>query len=292
MNFQIFRVCFTMLIACVQSDVTFANPAANLQKVIEWMERAASLGPAELVVFPECMLSGYTFQSREHAFDVAIEIDDPIIDELARSARRLNQSVAIGFLERDGEKLFNAAALIGPEGVIGCYRKIHLPGLGVDRFVDRGDRPYQTHSARTANSGQAHVGLAICYDGSFPEPMRVLGLAGADIIALCTNWPIEGIRTPSIVPPARSMENHLYFVAANRVGTENGVSFCGRSSICAPDGIVLAASDDDQETILIAQADLRIARNKTLERTPGTHVIDRFADRCPQYYGSITDPVK
>lgn len=289
-----------MLIACVQSDVTFASPDANLTRVIQWMQRAAESNshqvsstdqsePAELVVFPECMLSGYTFDSRDQALGAAIRIDDPIFEKLTQTARRLGQFVAIGFLERDGEKLFNAAALLGPEGVIGCYRKIHLPGLGVDRFVDRGDRPYQTHCARTSRSGEAKIGLAICYDGSFPEPMRVLGLAGADIITLCTNWPIEGIRTPSIVPPARSMENHLYFVAANRVGIENGVRFCGRSSICGPDGVVLAASEDDQEALLVADVDLKIARNKTIERTPGAHVIDRFADRCPEFYGSITD---
>lgn len=290
-----------MLIACVQSDVTFAQPSANLTRVLTWMEQAAQIDGgaepsdstsrgAELVVFPECLLTGYAFDSLEHASDVALEIGGPIFDSLINAAAKWDQRITIGFVERSGTKLFNSAALIGPQGIIGCYRKIHLPHLGVDRFVDRGEEGYRVYGVPTARSGVANVGLAICYDASFPEPMRVLGLGGADIIALGTNWPNEGIRTPTIVPPARSMENHLYFVAANRVGTENGFGFCGRSSICGPDGIVLASCDDDRETLLHADVDLSIARNKTIQRTAGTHVIDRFADRRPEFYECIVRP--
>ena len=112
---------------------------------------------------------------------------------------------------------------------------------------------------------------------------------GADIIALSTNWPNEGIRTPAIVPPARSLENHLFFVAANRVGSENGCGFCGRSSICGPDGVVLASSDDDTEIMLLARIDPSAARNKQIERAAGSHRIDRFADRRPEFYGPIVD---
>lgn len=253
------------------------------------MQRAAESEMADLVVFPECMLTGYAFDSRQQALEVALAIDDPIFQTLAKTASQHGQFITLGFLERDGDNLYNAAALIGPQGVAECYRKIHLPHLGADRFVDRGDRPYQAPVAKMSRAGDVRIGLAICYDGSFPEPMRVLGLCGADIIALGTNWPIEGIRAASIVPPARSMENHLFFVAANRVGSENGFEFCGRSSICGPDGVVLASSDDDQETMLMAKIDPLVARNKRIERTSDVHFIDRFADRRPEFYGPIVD---
>ncbi|MCO8124085.1 carbon-nitrogen hydrolase family protein [Stieleria sp. TO1_6] len=284
-----------MLIACVQSDVTFADPAANLNRVLAWMETAAekkkdcATEEADVVVFPECMLTGYAFGSRQHALEVALEIDDPIFQKLGQAARQWGQFVTLGFLESAAGRLYNSAVLIGPDGVVGCYRKIHLPHLGVDRFVDRGDQPYQTFAAATPRRGRAQIGLAICYDASFPEPIRVLGLAGADIIALGTNWPVEAARTAQIVPSARSLENHLYFAAANRVGHENGFDFCGLSSICGPDGVVLAATDGDQETMLLAEIDLAVARNKRIERTAGTHIIDRFADRRPEFYGSITE---
>ena len=265
-----------MLIACVQTDVVFADVEANLQKVIEQIEQAGSRD-ADLVVMPECMLSGYAYDSREAGLEQALSLSDPVFDKITAAAAAHNLHVTLGFLQRDEDRLFNASAMIGPAGVVGHYRKIHLPHLGIDRFVDRGNIPYGTLS-----TGKANVGLAICYDSSFPEPMRVLALCGADIIALGTNWPNGASHTATVVPPARSMENHLFFVAANRVGEENGFGFCGCSSICGPDGAVLAKSNDDRETILYAEVDLSEARNKRIERTKDTHVIDRFKDRCPR----------
>lgn len=275
-----------MLIACVQSDVTFANVPANLQRALRWIEAAGERG-ADLVVMPECMLSGYAFDSRQEALPHALEITDPCFSKLASAAEKHRLCVSLGFLESAQDRLFNASALVGPQGVIGHYRKIHLPHLGIDRFVDRGDIPYEVHMA-----GEASVGLAICYDSSFPEPIRLLALKGADIIALGTNWPNGASRTAEVVPPARSMENHLYFVAANRVGEENGFGFCGCSSICGPDGVVLASTDNDQEQMLVAEVDLSLARNKRIERVPGKHVIHRFNDRQPDFYADLAAPRK
>ncbi|KAA5547186.1 carbon-nitrogen hydrolase family protein [Roseiconus nitratireducens] len=304
-----------MLIAGVQSDVSHADPEANVARVLRWMRLASQLGPqsrgsidppersdseqelpdssarqsADLVVFPECMLTGYAFDRREDAMEVALPIDSQHFSTLSEAAKRYDQFVTLGFVERDGDRLYNSAAMLGPQGIVGCYRKIHLPHLGVDRFVTRGDRPYQTYVASAGEGEIANIGLGICYDASFPEPMRVLGLLGADVIALGTNWPAAASHTAEIVPPARSMENHLYFVAANRVGWDNEFSFCGKSKICGPDGVILARAEDDRETLLYADVDLAIARNKRIERTPGAHVIDRFADRRPQFYGRITE---
>ena len=82
------------------------------------------------------------------------------------------------------------------------------------------------------------------------------------------------------------MESHRVV----RVGEENGFEFCGRSSICGPDGIILAKSNDDEETILYAEVNVADARNKRIERTKGAHVIDRFADRVPEFYGGLDNP--
>lgn len=278
-----------MLLSCVQSHVAFANISENVDHVCQWLQKAIAQN-VQMVVFPECMLTGYGFESREEAMSQAISVDDKRWEPLISICRDSGQlHVVIGFLEKEGDgaqsKLYNASALLGPQGIIATYRKVHLPHLGVDRFVDRGNRPYAVHQA-----GEARVGLAICYDCSFPEPMRVLGLGGADIIALPTNWPVAALRTAEIVPPARSMENHLFFVAANRVGSERGFRYCGRSSICGPDGVELARAAGDQEEMLIAEVNLQQARNKRIERTPGAHVIDRFADRRPEFYSSVSGP--
>lgn len=271
-----------MRVAAAQMDITLGEVEANVAAAIRWIGRAAAQD-VDLVVLPECALTGYCFESREQAWPHARSMDDPLWQRLSEACVAGRPLFAvIGFLERAGDALYNASALLGPSGVVASYRKVHLPHLGIDRFVDRGDRPYAVHPA-----GEMRVGLAICYDSSFPEPMRVLGLERADVIALATNWPWEAQRTAAIVPPARSMENHLYFVAANRIGQEREFRFCGLSSIHGPDGVELARAVGDEEILLVADIDLEIARNKRIERTVGSHVIDRFADRRPEFYGRV-----
>lgn len=271
-------------VAAVQMDVAFGQIDQNVEQVIAKIERVQSDG-VDLAVFPECVLTGYCYNSRDEAMACALPIDDRLFEQLAAACSGSSLHVIVGFLERDGDRLFNAQAMINAQGVVASYRKIHLPGLGVDRFVDPGDRDFEVHAA-----GAIRVGMAICYDSSFPETARVLGLLQADVIALSTNWPVAARRTAEIVPAARSMENHLYFVAANRIGKERSFQFCGMSSIAGPDGIVLAETCSDEEVILTADIDLAIARNKQIVRTVGAHVIDRFADRRPERYAAITLP--
>src|SRR5207302_9362026 len=149
-----------------------------------------------------------------------------------------------GLLERDekGHKLYNACALVGPEGPASSYRKIHLPCLGVDRFVTPGDRPFAVHDL-----GGLRVGITICYDGSFPESARVLTLLGADLVVLPTNWPTGARSTVKYLVQARALENHIYYAAINRVGEERGFHFIGMSRIVDCEGELLAASLGDGE---------------------------------------------
>lgn len=274
-----------MRIAAAQFDIQLGQLNHNLEQVFSWIARARDQ-QVNLLVFPECALTGYCFNSREEAFEFARPLDDPLWDQVAEACAQTPElHVVVGFLEREGEQMWNASALVGSAGIVGSYRKVHLPHLGVDRFVDAGDRPFQVFSA-----GELRVGLGICYDSSFPEPMRVLALRGADVIALPTNWPIAARRTAEIVPAARSMENHLYFVAANRIGRERTFEFCGLSTICGPDGIELARAAATDEGLIVAEVDLNVARNKKIERTVGAHVIDRFADRRPGFYDRIVGP--
>ncbi|MCC9643468.1 carbon-nitrogen hydrolase family protein [Rhodopirellula sp. JC740] len=282
-----------MLLACVQTGVHFAEVRRNVESVSDLIDQVSEQG-VELAVFPECVLTGYGYDSREEALAVAPTIDSPEIDQLVQKCGEKKLAITFGTLLRttrdDGaDELHNSALLIdgaaptGPQ-IIGRYNKVHLPHLGVDRFVDRGEACDQVFEITTG----CRVGLGICYDSSFPEPMRALGLAGADVIALGTNWPVAAFRTAEIVPPARSMENHLFFVAANRIGNERNFDYCGLSSICGPDGVELARAPDDSPIILTADIQLEAARNKRIERTVGKHVIDRFADRQPNLYSRLS----
>ncbi|MGD9855493.1 MAG: carbon-nitrogen hydrolase family protein, partial [Planctomycetaceae bacterium] len=190
-----------------------------------------------------------------------------------------------GMLESAGGQVFNAAALVGPDGVIGSYRKVHLPYLGVDRHTTPGDRPFAVHEA-----GGVRIGMNICYDAAFPEAARCLALLGADLIALPTNWPPGAECMAANTIASRAMENGVYYAAVNRVGTEAGFPFIGRSSICAPNGAILAAARGTEEEILYADIDVTLSRRKHVIRIENKHEINRFADRRPEMYRLLTEP--
>jgi predicted amidohydrolase len=188
-------------------------------------------------------------------------------------------------VEQEQDRLFNAAVLVGPQGVLGHYRKIHLPYLGLDQFTTPGDRLF-----RVDHVANVRIGMSICYDGSFPESTRSLALLGADLIVLPTNWPPGAETTAQYVTNARAVENNVYFMAVNRVGVERGFRFIGHSKIADPHGNTLAEAPGTDEEILYAEVDPHLARRKHLVRVPGKHEIDRMADRRPEMYGLLTEP--
>lgn len=275
----------TVRVAAVQCEPKFADVPANRRMVLERFDEATQNG-ARLVVFPECALTGYGFDDRQEACPHAETIPGPSIDVFARACKSDGAFMIVGMLEVDGDRLFNACALIGPDGLVGSYRKIHLPYLGVDRFANPGDRPFAVQDA-----GGIRVGMHICYDGGFPESGRVLALLGADVLVLPTNWPTHSERSAEVMMATRAIENTVYAIACNRVGEERGFRFVGRSSIVDPSGEALAFASPDREEILYAEIDPLRARTKRLVRVPDRHVIDRIHDRRPEFYGTLTEPV-
>jgi predicted amidohydrolase len=273
-----------MRVAAVQMDVQISEVDTNLKAILARFREAVA-GGARLVVFPECALTGYGFNSKDEAMRVAEPIPGLSTRELASACAKLNAFAIYGLLERDGDRLYNATVLIGPTGLVGSYRKVHLPFLGVDRFVDPGDRPFEV-----LEIDGLRVGMHICYDGSFPETGRVLTLLGADLLVLPTNWPIQSLTTAEHLPATRAIENVVYVMAVDRVGEERGCQFAGTSSIAGPGGEILAKAGLDTEEILYADVDPAIARRKRLVRVPGLYEIDRIADRRPGFYGPIVAP--
>jgi predicted amidohydrolase len=273
-----------MKISCIQTDVSFKDVSANLS-LLERTVREETAAGTELTIFPECFSTGYCFDSLEEAAAFGESIPGPTTDRVAKLCRELQTCVVFGMLEKSGNDLFNAAVLIGPEGLIGTYRKVHLPYLGVDRFTTPGDRPFEVFEA-----AGVRIGMLICYDGGFPEAARVLSLQGADLIVLPTNWPPGGSYMAEFSINCRAMENGIYFAAVNRIGTENGFSFIGKSRICSPVGATMMSIDDASPGVLRAEIDPIVARTKRIVRVPGKHVIDRLADRRPEMYGAICEP--
>jgi predicted amidohydrolase len=273
-----------MKIAGVQMDVIIENVDRNLGRMIDRLRETTAAG-ARLTVYPECALSGYCFGSLEEARPFAQTIPGPATETMRAACAELGCYSIFGMLELDGSKIYNAAVLVGPTGVIGSYRKVHLPYLGIDMFTSFGDRPFAVH-----NAGELKVGMNICYDASFPEASRALAILGADLIALPTNWPPGAECTAASVINARAIENAVYFIAVNRVGSERGFDFIGRSKIVDPSGQTLTESQGLGEEILYAEIDPAKSRRKHIIRVPGKHEIDRLADRRPEMYGLLVEP--
>jgi predicted amidohydrolase len=131
--------------------------------------------------------------------------------------------------------------------------------------------------------------MLICYDGVFPEPPRVLALAGADVVVLPTNWPKGMEAGAEHLTATRALENTMYFVASNRVGTERYVTFIGRSSIAAPSGEIVAIAGTRSEEMIYGEIDPTISRGKHIVRIPGKAEINRIEDRRPAMYHKIIE---
>jgi len=276
--------------AAVQMDIQIGDNAGNLARVLGKLDEAAKDG-AQLVVFPECALSGYCFSSLEDAKPYAERPDRIDLEQFEYRCSRLRVTGVIGYLRCDtiqGEApCYNCARIAAPSGmrhraICYTYCKTHLPTLGVDRFVSPGD------TLRVFDVPFGKLGVLICYDIRFPEAARCLGLMGADVIALPTNWPEGAESAPDFITRARAWENRVYVVAANRVGVERGRRFIGRSQIVAPTGEILCEAGGEEETILYADLDLSLCRQKRIVIEPGEWELDITHDRRPELYGELT----
>jgi predicted amidohydrolase len=280
------RIMSKTKIACVQMDVAIGEVKANRSSIVERLRTAAKQG-AELVIFPECALTGYCFDSLDEAAPFAEPIDGPSSDAIVEACRETGAHAIVGFIEKDGSNFYNAALLAGPSGIIGGYRKVHLPFLGVDRFLTPGDKPFHVFDLPFGR-----IGINICYDASFPEAARALKLLGAELIVLPTNWPAGAWRTAEFIINARACENHVNFAAVNRCGVERGWEFIGRSKVVDYNGDTLGEASREGEEMLIIEVDLQEANKNKIVNVAGSYEIDRLADRRPEFYEIITASTK
>lgn len=266
-------------VAAVQFCPKLKMKTENLAVCLTKLEEAARNG-AILIAFPECALSGFVFEDRQEALALAETIPGPSTNQVAQKCASLHVYTVIGLIEEEGCKLYNSAAFIGPDGLIGKYRKTHLPQAGVDRFTEKGNIPYEVY-----NSKVGRLGIQICYDIQHPEGVRCLALNGAEIIVNITNYP-EGVEfMPDFVLPTRVIENRVHLLTCDRIGVERGVRFIGKSIIIDADSQICAKANE--EDIIYAQLDLSRARVKRVVTKTGASEIDLFKDRRPELYGSI-----
>lgn len=266
------------VLAAAQFDPHLGDTAYNLARMQSLLIEAVHRG-AQLVIFPECAVTGYNFATLDDARAVAEPLDGPSVTMLAQSCREMNVYLIAGTLRADGKDVYNAALLIGPQGLIGSYDKAHLPLCGADKFTTHGKGGFNVY-----DTPLGRIGMLICYDLRFPEAARTLALRGADILALPTNWPTGADTAPEFMVRARAFENRIFVVACNRTGRERGASYIGRSCIAAPSGKHLADASPVDEQVIYASVNVEDARQKRLVVTPGEFEMDFFKDRRPELY--------
>lgn len=260
-----------MRIAFCQFAPKFGAVEENRARLVATLDRVE----ADFVVLPELATTGYLFASRDEVRRLAESIPGPTVDALQTWAARRNSHLVLGLAERADDRCYNSAVLIGPEGVIGIYRKMHLFHEEKQLFHP-GDLGFPIFEI-----GGVKIGILICFDHFFPEAARTVALQGAQVIAHPSNLVLPGLG--QLTTRVRALENRVFWVLANRVGAETRgatrLTFTGRSQIVAPDGTILREASPEAEEVGIVEIDPQQACDKHV-----TALNDLFADRRPAWY--------
>lgn len=262
-----------MRVAVVQTDPTFGEVRRNVERALALME---SVG-ADLFVLPELFNTGYNFASQKEVQSLAEPVENGYTSGLLKEfAVQHRSSIVYGFAEVDRGALYNSAALVGPAGVLGVYRKIHL----FDRenlFFEHGNLGFPVFDTPFGK-----LGIMICFDWMFPESARTLAMKGALLIAHPSNLVMPYCPDAMVT---RCLENRVFAATADRVGVEDRggfrLTYIGKSEIVSPRGEILVRLSDNREEIAFVDIDLTLARSKRINA-----YNDLLADRKTEYYSS------
>ena len=264
-------------IACCQMEPHVGDKEGNVAKSLKFAADAADQG-ANVILLPELANTGYVFETRNEAYELAEEVPDGETTlKWEAFAKDRGVYLAAGISELGGGCLYNSCVLLGPEGYIGKYRKLHLFNRE-KLFFEPGDMGLPVFDTPIGR-----FGMIVCYDMWFPEVIRIYVLEGADLILNVTNWVgSKNTRDSTVVEAVLIAQAHLnavFIAAADRIGVERGQPFLGRSMIADPTGKVLAgpASFVD-EGIIYAECNLMDARTRKRKTRLNNIVHDRRDD--------------
>ncbi|HHV45304.1 MAG TPA: hydratase [Tissierellia bacterium] len=279
-----FSVKNNVTLAAIQMDVKFGEKDVNISNSLKMIREAAEKG-AKLIVLPELCNTGYAFSTSEEAYSLAERVPEgKTVKAWIEIAKELKVYICGGIVELDddGIRLFNSSVLIGPDGYIGKYRKLHLWNTE-KYFFEPGDMGLPVF-----NTPMGRIGMLICYDMWFPEAFRILALKGADVVCCPVNWvdsrneEIRKMGTNMAIVNANV--NNVFVVAADRFGRERNAYFPGRSIIVDPNGLTCApVGSHDKEEIVIAEVDLFSSRRLNWSDT-NVKIKDRRTDVYELYF--------
>ncbi len=253
-----FRQMKTLTIALAQIDLALGKPDQNLETARAKIAEAKARG-ADIVMLPELWSTAYDL---EHAAAHASALDAGMFTAIANAARENQIAVVGSLLESRAGHFYNTATFVDARGNrLGAYHKLHLvPMLDEDKYLTGGD------DAQVFDADFGKFALAVCYDLRFPELWRHYALAGAHVVFLPAEWPVQRIAHWRTLLPARAIENQIFIAATNRVGTSKDQTFGGHSMIVNPWGEI-CVEGDDRAALLVAQIDLDLV-DQVRQRVP------------------------
>lgn len=254
-----------MRVAVGQMDVKLGDKRANIEKAEELIRRAAE-EKAEVICLPELFTTGF---KKENVAELAEPIPGETTEKMGELAMENNIFVAGSILEKDGGNIFNTAVLVAPEGLAGRHRKVH-PFLEEANHITGGSE-YNVFDTKVGK-----IGLLVCYDAVFPEASRLLSLQGAQVILLPSNWMNPFLEQWRLATSARALDNQVWLVATNRIGSDETYTYFGRSRIVSPYGNAVAECGEGEE-VVVFEAD----SGKSSEFKG---IVNFLRDRKPQTY--------
>jgi predicted amidohydrolase len=256
-------------VSVIQFQPILGNPLANITALKPLLDETTG---AHLIVMPELSNAGYNFKDREEALEFSETIGQAGLfqDFLKAQAALRKVYIVSGICEREGDDLYNTAILVGPQGILGKYRKIHL-------FMNEKDI-FRTGNAGLPvfDTGEFKIGMLICFDYLFPEPWRILAQKGADIVCHPSNLLTENAQR---CIPGIALINRIHIATANRIGDERGIHFNGLSFLTDPFGRISGIASPDAAEVISFKINTDVSRNKMV--TARNHVFD---DRQPDLY--------
>jgi predicted amidohydrolase len=257
------------------------DKADNIQRGLRAVDEAAR-ERADLVVFPELAFERFYPQRPADANPrrLAESVPGPLTEAFAERARRHGLVIVLNLYERDGDRAFDCSPVIDADGtLVGRTRMVHITDYACfheQGYYTPGDTGAPVHDTRAGR-----IGVAICYDRHYPEYMRALAVAGADLVVVpqagaIGEWP-DGLYEAEMRVAA--FQNGYYVALCNRVGDEECLTFSGESFVCGPDGVVIERAPALKDTILYATVDL-----SSVVRSHARRLFLR--DRRPDLYGA------
>jgi predicted amidohydrolase len=265
-----------MKVAVFQFTPAFGCLSENRSSIRRRLQ-ASDAAAADLLVLPELAISGYNFSTAEEVRALSEPLDGPTAQMLTTLASETGTCYVTGFAEiaeENGEtRFYNSSMLVGPTGVLGVYRKAHLffreklffspgnSGPGQSSFT-----PFEVPGPSGPDEAGFRAGILVCFDHMFPEAARSLALAGTQIVCHPSNLVIP--EYAQLTSRVRALENRMFWLMANRCGTEPGaggeLTFTGCSQIVARNGAVLASAGPQDDELLVADIDPRESDDKGL----------------------------